>query len=154
MDTDGSFAGGVKMATHLHLEPRLRMCWATPPLPQYFFTVWYLVKHRNNFAFTFYTHYKYNLSQSCQFVHGTYLQETNTVPDTRISRLLLQRQWKAKCRRWTLKKVVGTVTTALEEVREECILFTLQSKRKRGLLFPSFNKYCTLYLFNPSFLIL
>jgi hypothetical protein len=26
---------------------------AIPPLPQYFFMVWYLVEHRDNFTFTF-----------------------------------------------------------------------------------------------------
>jgi hypothetical protein len=26
---------------------------AVPPLPQYVFMVWYLVKHRDNFTFTF-----------------------------------------------------------------------------------------------------
>jgi hypothetical protein len=29
------------------------MSWAIPPLPQYAFMVWYLVKHRDNFTFYF-----------------------------------------------------------------------------------------------------
>jgi len=52
----------VKLTTHLHLVPRLRMYRSIPPLPQYVFiawssstryvfTVWYLVKHRGNFSF-------------------------------------------------------------------------------------------------------
>jgi len=38
--------------THLHLVPRSRMCGAIPPLSQYVFMEWCLVKHRNNFAFS------------------------------------------------------------------------------------------------------
>jgi hypothetical protein len=34
-----------------HLVPRLRMRGAIPPLPQYFFTAWRLVKHRDIFNF-------------------------------------------------------------------------------------------------------
>jgi hypothetical protein len=34
---------GLKMTTHLHLVPRLRMRVATPPFPQYVFMVWYLL---------------------------------------------------------------------------------------------------------------
>jgi hypothetical protein len=30
------------------------MCGAIPPLPQYVFMAWCLVKHRDNFTFTFY----------------------------------------------------------------------------------------------------
>jgi len=33
-----------KLATHLHLLPRLRMRGAIPPLPQYVFMVWCLIK--------------------------------------------------------------------------------------------------------------
>jgi hypothetical protein len=41
---------GVKLTTHLHLVLRSRMCGAAPPLLQYIFTVWCLVKHRNIFT--------------------------------------------------------------------------------------------------------
>jgi hypothetical protein len=37
-----------------HLVPRSRMCGAIPPLLQYIFMVWGLVKHRDNFTFNFY----------------------------------------------------------------------------------------------------
>jgi hypothetical protein len=40
----------VKLSTHLDLMPRLRMRGAIPPLPQYVFMAWCLVKHRNNFT--------------------------------------------------------------------------------------------------------
>jgi hypothetical protein len=36
----------MKLITHLHL-----MRGTIPPLPQYIFMVYYLVKHRNNFTF-------------------------------------------------------------------------------------------------------
>jgi hypothetical protein len=41
--------GGVKLATHLHLVPSLRIHGAIPPLAPYIFVAWYLVKHRDNF---------------------------------------------------------------------------------------------------------
>jgi hypothetical protein len=34
----------VKLTTHLHLVPELKMDGAPPP-PQFFFMAWYLVKH-------------------------------------------------------------------------------------------------------------
>jgi hypothetical protein len=43
----------VKLTTHLHLVPRSRLRGAIPPLPQYVFMAWCLVKHRDNFTFTF-----------------------------------------------------------------------------------------------------
>jgi hypothetical protein len=57
MGTRDSFAGGeaagaVKLTTHLHLVPRSRMRAAIPPLPQYAFMAWCLVKHRDNFTFS------------------------------------------------------------------------------------------------------
>jgi hypothetical protein len=54
----------VKLTTHLHLVPKLRIRGAIPPFPHvsswrgahfstgYVFVAWYLVKHRDNFAFT------------------------------------------------------------------------------------------------------
>jgi hypothetical protein len=42
---------GVKLTIHLHLVPRSRMRGAIPPLPQYVFMAWCLVKHRDNFTF-------------------------------------------------------------------------------------------------------
>jgi len=35
---------GVKLTTHLHLLPKLRMCGATPALLQYVFMAWCLIK--------------------------------------------------------------------------------------------------------------
>jgi hypothetical protein len=50
---------GVKLTTHLHLVPRSRMRGVIPPLPQYVFMAWCLVKHKNKFTFCLlpYTHY-------------------------------------------------------------------------------------------------
>jgi len=39
------------MTIHLHLVPRSRMRGAIPPLLQYVFMEWYLVKYRDNFTF-------------------------------------------------------------------------------------------------------
>jgi hypothetical protein len=41
-----------ELTTHFPLVPRLRMRGAVPPLPQYAFMAWYLVKQRENFTFT------------------------------------------------------------------------------------------------------
>jgi len=49
MGTGGYFSGGG--VVHLDLVPKSRMYGAIPPLPQYVFMVWYLVKHRDNFTF-------------------------------------------------------------------------------------------------------
>jgi hypothetical protein len=46
------FHRGVKLSSHLQLEPRL-LCGAISPLPQYVFMAWYLVKHRDSFTFTY-----------------------------------------------------------------------------------------------------
>jgi hypothetical protein len=55
----------MKLITHFHLVPRLRMHGATPPLPHmpawygaslsmgYVFRMWYIVMHRDDFAFSF-----------------------------------------------------------------------------------------------------
>jgi hypothetical protein len=43
---------GVKLTTHLHLGPRSRMRGSIPP-PRYTFMTWCLVKHRDNFTFSF-----------------------------------------------------------------------------------------------------
>jgi len=40
----------VKLTTHPHLVPRSRMRGAMPPLTQYVFMAWCLVKHRDNFT--------------------------------------------------------------------------------------------------------
>jgi hypothetical protein len=40
----------MKLTTHLHSMPRLRMCEATPPVP-YVFQEWYLIKGRENSTF-------------------------------------------------------------------------------------------------------
>jgi len=36
--------------SHLHLVSRLRISGTIPPLPQYVFNVWYLVKYRDKFT--------------------------------------------------------------------------------------------------------
>jgi hypothetical protein len=43
----------MKLTTHLHVIPRLRMREAIPPRPLYIFMMWYLVKHTENFTFYF-----------------------------------------------------------------------------------------------------
>jgi hypothetical protein len=43
----------VKLTTHLHVVPTLRMRGAIPLLPQYVFMSWYFVKGRDKFNFTF-----------------------------------------------------------------------------------------------------
>jgi hypothetical protein len=42
----------VKLTIHLYLVPRSRKRRAIPPIPQYVFMAWCLVKHRENFYFT------------------------------------------------------------------------------------------------------
>jgi hypothetical protein len=42
---------GVKLTTHFHLVPRLRVSGAIPPLLQYTFMAWCSVKAQNNFTF-------------------------------------------------------------------------------------------------------
>jgi len=50
----GTWRGrSVNLTTHIHLAPRSIMRGAIPPLPQYFYMAWCLVKHRDNFTFTF-----------------------------------------------------------------------------------------------------
>jgi hypothetical protein len=59
----GALSLGLKLTTQLHLLPRLRIHGATPPLSQYVFTAWYLIKQHihlhdmvlkdmDNFTFT------------------------------------------------------------------------------------------------------
>jgi hypothetical protein len=48
---------GMKLTTQLHLVPRSSMHTAIPPLHQYVFMAWCLVKHKENFTFTFFTFY-------------------------------------------------------------------------------------------------
>jgi hypothetical protein len=43
--------GSVKLTTHLHLVPRLRTRGAIPPLNQYVFMAWYLVKHMDTLPY-------------------------------------------------------------------------------------------------------
>jgi len=52
-DTGGFFRLAVKLTTHHHIVPRLRMRGAIPPLFQYVFTSWDLIKHRDKFIFYF-----------------------------------------------------------------------------------------------------
>jgi hypothetical protein len=73
MGSMGSFQG-VKLTTHLYLVPSHRMRGAIPPLPQYVFMAWCLVKHRDNFTFTFspfpqYKRYSLILQSCCSTNH-------------------------------------------------------------------------------------
>jgi len=43
----------VKLTTHLHLVLRSMNEWSYTSAPQYAFMTWCLVKHRDNFTFTF-----------------------------------------------------------------------------------------------------
>jgi hypothetical protein len=52
MATGGSFPGG-KATTHLHLAPRPKNAWSNTSTPQYVFMALCLVKHKDNFTFTF-----------------------------------------------------------------------------------------------------
>jgi len=38
----------MKLTIHFHVVLRLRVHGAVPPLSQYFFMVWYLIKHRGS----------------------------------------------------------------------------------------------------------
>jgi hypothetical protein len=69
----------VKLTTHLHLMPTSRMSGTIPPLPQYVFMAWCLVKHRDNFTFTLFNE-----------LHGVEsLREANShSASQKISRLL------------------------------------------------------------------
>jgi len=71
MGTRGSFPGfkaAVREADHsLTSSGEVRMHGAIPPLPQYVFVAWCLVKHSDNFTFTFFTFICLDLS----FYYGT-----------------------------------------------------------------------------------
>jgi len=43
----------VKLTTHFDLVPRSKNVWNNASTPQYVFMAWCLVKHRDNFTFTF-----------------------------------------------------------------------------------------------------
>jgi hypothetical protein len=49
----GQSGRDVKLTTHLHLVPRSKNEWSYTSTPQYVFMEWCLVKHRDNFTFTF-----------------------------------------------------------------------------------------------------
>jgi hypothetical protein len=53
----GALSLGVKWlgreVDHIHLVPRSRIRGAIPILPHYVFMAWFLVKHKDNFTFTF-----------------------------------------------------------------------------------------------------
>jgi hypothetical protein len=51
---------GIKLTTYNHLVPRARMRVGIPPLPQYVFISWCLVKHRDNFTFIFYLRFEFD----------------------------------------------------------------------------------------------
>jgi hypothetical protein len=50
----GQSGRAVKLTTHLHLVPRSTNAWSHTSTPLYVFMAWCLVKHRDNFTFTFY----------------------------------------------------------------------------------------------------
>jgi len=55
--SNGYQGRGVKLTTHLHLVPRLRLCGATHSLPQYAFMAWCSVKAQGQlYVFTFYAY--------------------------------------------------------------------------------------------------
>jgi len=58
----GWSSGRVKLTTHLHLVPRSRLRVNVPPLPQYVFMVWYLIKHRENLTFFKFDIYNLNVN--------------------------------------------------------------------------------------------
>jgi hypothetical protein len=43
----------VKLTTHLHLVSKSKIRWSYTSIPQYVLLAWRLVKHRDNFTFTF-----------------------------------------------------------------------------------------------------
>jgi hypothetical protein len=73
------------------------MCGAIPPLPQYFFMAWYLVKHRDNCTFTFImttevnTHYIVNSEISVEY---NAMQLAENISSTRHILHLLGRKRK------------------------------------------------------------
>jgi hypothetical protein len=76
----GALSLGVKRpgreANHSpHLVPRSRKRGTIPPLPQYAFMVWCLVKHRDNFTF-----YLYTYMFSCSLYLFTLPQHFTTCP--------------------------------------------------------------------------
>jgi hypothetical protein len=81
MGTRGGAGRGVKLTTHLHVVPRSRMRGARPPLPQYVFIAWCLVKHRDNFTFTF-------AFTSTSHMSSFFIKKIQKYADNRKSKLL------------------------------------------------------------------
>jgi hypothetical protein len=58
VDTDALSPGvssrDMKLTTHFYLVPRMRMYGDVTSLSQYIFLVWYLLRHRDNFTFTYF----------------------------------------------------------------------------------------------------
>jgi hypothetical protein len=63
MDTGGSFPGGKAAGGEADHSPpssaEVKNAWSYTSTPQYVFMAWCLVKHRDNFTFTFLVHHKH-----------------------------------------------------------------------------------------------
>jgi len=75
--SSGKSGRGVKLTTHIYIQPRLRMRGAIPPLPHTsswcsallstgVFTAWCLVKHRNNFTCLLSCPIRSHILQQCE----------------------------------------------------------------------------------------
>jgi hypothetical protein len=60
----------MKLTNHLHLVPRSKMRGAIPPLSQYTFMAWCLVKNRDNFALYLYLYF-YDIIPCVEFREST-----------------------------------------------------------------------------------
>jgi hypothetical protein len=65
MGTRGSFSGGKsagREADHTSISAEVKNVWSYTSTPPYVFVAWCLVKHRDNFAFTFTFYLESNLN--------------------------------------------------------------------------------------------
>jgi hypothetical protein len=93
----GALSLGVKLTILLHPVPKSRMCGVIPALPQYIMA-WCLVKHRDNFIFTFFTFItvpnpvcKFEYSQeymSCEYTCMPVVSHTEEIHRREITQLL------------------------------------------------------------------
>jgi hypothetical protein len=66
---------GVRLTIHLHLVLKIKMRGAMPPLLQYMFMARYLVKHVEDFIFTFY----FSFSFSKDAVRITFIRQDSNI---------------------------------------------------------------------------
>jgi hypothetical protein len=66
----------VKLTIHLHLVQRSENEWSYTSTPQYVFMAWYLVKHGDNFTFTW-------VVTPCSVVEGYQLSEVHAAVQRR-----------------------------------------------------------------------